>query len=44
MFIDVDNVFYKMVKEMMEELVKFGILMIKCIYGDWIKFIVCGWK
>ena len=35
--IDADNVPYKMVKEMMEELAKFGTLTIKRIYGDWTK-------
>jgi uncharacterized LabA/DUF88 family protein len=42
--IDADNVPYKMVKEMMEELAKFGTLTIKRIYGDWTKPHVRGWK
>ncbi len=42
--IDADNVPYKMVKEMMEELAKFGTLTTKRIYGDWTKPQVSGWK
>lgn len=42
--IDADNVPYKMVKEMMEELAKFGTLTTKRIYGDWTKPHVRGWK
>ncbi len=42
--IDADNVPYKMVKEMMEELAKFGTLTIKRIYGDWTNPHVRGWK
>ena len=42
--IDADNVPYKMVKEMMEELAKFGTLTTKRIYGDWTKPTVRGWK
>ena len=42
--IDADNVPYKMVTEMMEELAKFGTLTTKRIYGDWTKPTVRGWK
>jgi hypothetical protein len=42
--IDADNVPYKMVKQMMEELAKFGTLTTKRIYGDWTKPHVRGWK
>lgn len=42
--IDADNVPYKMIKEMMEELAKFGTLTTKRIYGDWTKPHVRGWK
>ncbi|MEL6657674.1 MAG: NYN domain-containing protein [Bacteroidota bacterium] len=42
--IDADNVPYKMVKEMMEELAKFGTLTTKRIYGDWTRPTVRGWK
>ncbi|QCK15411.1 NYN domain-containing protein [Mangrovivirga cuniculi] len=42
--IDADNVPYKNVKEMMEEIAKFGIPSTKRIYGDWTKPTVAGWK
>ncbi|NMM48246.1 NYN domain-containing protein [Marinigracilibium pacificum] len=42
--IDADNIPYKNVKEMMEEIAKFGIPSTKRIYGDWTKPTVSGWK
>lgn len=42
--IDADNVPYKNVKAMMEEIAKYGIPTTKRIYGDWTKPTVSGWK
>ncbi|WP_345368385.1 NYN domain-containing protein [Algivirga pacifica] len=42
--IDADNVPYKNVKGMMDEMAKFGNPTIKRIYGDWTKPTVAGWK
>ena len=42
--IDADNVPYKNVKEMLEEISKYGTPTIKRIYADWTKPTVSGWK
>ena len=42
--IDADNVPYKNVKAMMEEIAKYGTPTTKRIYGDWTKPTVSGWK
>lgn len=42
--IDADNVPYGNVKEMMEEIAKFGVPTFKRIYADWTKPTVSGWK
>lgn len=42
--IDADNVPYAHVKEMMEEIAKYGTPTIKRIYADWTKPTVAGWK
>lgn len=42
--IDADNVPYAMVKEMMEEIAKYGTPTFKRIYADWTKPTVKGWK
>lgn len=42
--IDADNVPYRNVKEMMEEIAKYGTPTFKRIYGDWTKPTVTGWK
>lgn len=42
--IDADNVPYSKVKEMMEEIAKYGTPTFKRIYGDWTKPTVSGWK
>ena len=42
--IDADNVPYAHVKEMMEEISKYGTPTIKRIYADWTKPTVAGWK
>ncbi len=42
--IDADNVPYAKVKEMMEEIAKYGTPTFKRIYGDWTKPTVSGWK
>lgn len=42
--IDADNVPYSGVKEMLNELTKFGIPTIKRIYGDWTRPNLAGWK
>lgn len=42
--IDADNVPYADVKEMMEEISKYGTPTIKRIYADWTKPTVSGWK
>jgi uncharacterized LabA/DUF88 family protein len=42
--IDADNVPYSNVKEMMEEIAKYGTPTFKRIYGDWTKPTVSGWK
>lgn len=42
--IDADNVPYAHVKEMFEEIAKYGIPTFKRIYADWTKPTVSGWK
>ncbi|MBQ6020443.1 MAG: NYN domain-containing protein [Clostridia bacterium] len=42
--IDADNVPYSYVKEMMEEIARYGVPTIKRIYGDWTQPTVSGWK
>src|SRR5688572_1321505 len=42
--IDADNVPYANVKEMLEEISKYGTPTIKRIYADWTKPSVSGWK
>ncbi|MGE5108412.1 MAG: NYN domain-containing protein [Sphingobacteriales bacterium] len=42
--IDADNVPYANIKEMLEEIAKFGIPTFKRIYADWTKPTVAGWK
>jgi uncharacterized LabA/DUF88 family protein len=42
--IDADNVPFANVKEMMEEIAKFGVPTFKRIYADWTKPTVSGWK
>jgi uncharacterized LabA/DUF88 family protein/Fe-S-cluster formation regulator IscX/YfhJ len=42
--IDADNVPYANVKEMMEEIAKYGTPTFKRIYADWTKPTVSGWK
>lgn len=42
--IDADNVPYSNVKEMLEEIAKYGIPTFKRIYADWTKPTVSGWK
>ena len=42
--IDADNVPYSQVKEMLNELTKFGVPTIKRIYGDWTRPNLAGWK
>lgn len=42
--IDADNVPYANVKEMLEEIAKYGIPTFKRIYADWTKPTVSGWK
>lgn len=42
--IDADNVPYSYVKEMLEELARYGTPTIKRIYGDWTQPTVSGWK
>lgn len=42
--IDADNIPYRHVKGMMEEITKYGIPTTKRIYGDWTKRGVAGWK
>jgi uncharacterized LabA/DUF88 family protein/Fe-S-cluster formation regulator IscX/YfhJ len=42
--IDADNVPYSYVKEMFEEIAKYGTPTFKRIYGDWTKPTVSGWK
>ena len=42
--IDADNIPYSNIKEMLNEIAKFGIPTIKRIYGDWTKPTVSGWK
>ena len=41
---DADNVPYAHVKEMLDEITKYGNPTIKRIYGDWTKPTVSGWK
>ena len=41
---DADNVPYSHVKEMLDEITKYGNPTIKRIYGDWTKPSVSGWK
>lgn len=42
--IDADNVSYKYVKVMMEEVARYGTPTIKRIYGDWTQSTAAGWK
>jgi uncharacterized LabA/DUF88 family protein/Fe-S-cluster formation regulator IscX/YfhJ len=42
--IDADNIPYANVKEMLEEIAKYGTPTFKRIYGDWTKPTVAGWK
>ncbi len=42
--IDADNIPYSSVKEMMEEIAKYGTPTFKRIYADWTKPHVAGWK
>ncbi len=42
--IDADNVPYAYVKEMLDEVAKYGNPTIKRIYADWTKPTVSGWK
>lgn len=42
--IDADNVPYANIKEMLEEIAKYGTPTIKRIYADWTKPTVSGWK
>ena len=42
--IDADNVPYSYVKEMLEEIARYGVPTIKRIYGDWTQQTVSGWK
>ncbi len=42
--IDADNVPYSYVKEMLEEITRYGTPTIKRIYGDWTQQTVSGWK
>jgi len=42
--IDADNVPYSNVKEMLEEIAKYGTPTFKRIYGDWTKPTATGWK
>ena len=42
--IDADNVPYANVKEMFEEIAKYGTPTFKRIYADWTKPTVSGWK
>ena len=42
--IDADNIPYSNVKEMMEEIAKYGTPTFKRIYADWTKPHVAGWK
>ncbi|MBV1756856.1 MAG: NYN domain-containing protein [Dethiosulfatibacter sp.] len=42
--IDADNIPYKKVKEMMEEVALYGIPTFKRIYGDWTQPNLIGWK
>ena len=41
---DADNVPYSRVREMLDEVAKYGNPTIKRIYGDWTKPSVSGWK
>ena len=42
--IDADNIPFKNVREMLEEIAKYGTPTFKRIYGDWTKPTVAGWK
>jgi len=42
--IDADNIPYTHIKEMLDEITKFGLPTIKRIYGDWTRRTVAGWK
>lgn len=42
--IDADNIPYSHIKEMLDEMARFGTPTIKRIYGDWTKRTVSGWK
>ena len=41
---DADNVPYSHVKQMLDEITKYGNPTIKRIYGDWTKPSISGWK
>src|SRR5690242_13841106 len=43
-FIDAENIPYHSVKDMLEEVAKYGTPTFKRIYGDWTKPHVMGWK
>jgi len=42
--IDADNIPYSKVREMLEEIAKYGTPTFKRIYGDWTKPTIAGWK
>lgn len=42
--IDADNIPHHRIKEMLDEIAKYGVPTIKRIYGDWTKRTVSGWK
>src|SRR5215213_5360827 len=42
--IDADNIPYSGIKEMLEEIAKYGTPTFKRIYADWTKPTVSGWK
>jgi len=42
--IDADNIPYHTIKDILEEIAKYGTPMFKRIYGDWTKPTVIGWK
>lgn len=42
--IDADNIPYSYVRDMMEEIAKYGIATVKRIYGDWTDNRLSGWK
>ena len=42
--IDADNIPYRLISEILEEIAKYGVPTFKCIYGDWTKPHVSNWK